>query len=39
MSRNKDNPLKYGNNENLIEWGSDLIDFYFNDFFTFQEYV
>ncbi|CAD8212740.1 unnamed protein product [Paramecium pentaurelia] len=37
MSRNKDNPLKYGNNENLIEWGSDLIDFYFNDFFTFQD--
>ncbi|CAK69465.1 unnamed protein product (macronuclear) [Paramecium tetraurelia] len=37
MSRNKDNPLKQGINENLIELGQDLIDFYYNDFFFFQD--
>ncbi|CAD8213787.1 unnamed protein product [Paramecium octaurelia] len=36
-ARNKDHPLKLGINENLIELGSDLIDFYFHDFFTFQD--
>ncbi|CAK83723.1 unnamed protein product (macronuclear) [Paramecium tetraurelia] len=36
-ARNKDNPLKQGINENLIELGSDLFDFYFHDFFTFQD--
>ncbi|CAD8127574.1 unnamed protein product [Paramecium sonneborni] len=36
-SRNKDNPLKFGTNENFIELGSDLIDFYYTDFFVSQE--
>ncbi|CAD8113010.1 unnamed protein product [Paramecium sonneborni] len=35
-ARNKDNPLKYGNNENFIELGMDLIEFYFIEFFTYQ---
>ncbi|CAD8097898.1 unnamed protein product [Paramecium primaurelia] len=36
-ARNKDNPLKYGINENFIELGQDLIEFYYNDFFTYQD--
>ncbi|CAD8193737.1 unnamed protein product [Paramecium octaurelia] len=39
ISRNKDYPLKCGINENLIELGQDLIDFYYNDFFSYQEQV